>query len=90
MARSWLRLVAGATLSLTLAGQALAGEGKITVFAAASLTNAMQDIAAVYKKEKTLRWFPLSHPLLPWRDKSKRALRQMCLFPPTRNGWITR
>lgn len=54
MARSWLRLVAGATLSLTLAGQALAGEGKITVFAAASLTNAMQDIAAVYKKEKNV------------------------------------
>ncbi|EPF6158677.1 molybdate ABC transporter substrate-binding protein [Citrobacter sedlakii] len=54
MARSWLRLVAGATLSLTLAGQALAAEGKITVFAAASLTNAMQDIAAVYKKEKNV------------------------------------
>ena len=42
------------TLTLTLAGQALADEGKITVFAAASLTNAMQDIAAVYKKEKNV------------------------------------
>ncbi|ELO48742.1 molybdate transporter periplasmic protein [Salmonella enterica subsp. enterica serovar Enteritidis str. 653049 13-19] len=52
MAHSWLRLVAGATLSFVIAGHALADEGKITVFAAASLTNAMQDIAAEYKKEK--------------------------------------
>ena len=52
MARTWLRLFAGATLSLTVAGHALADEGKITVFAAASLTNAMQDIATQYKKEK--------------------------------------
>jgi len=52
MARTWLRLFAGATLSLTVAGHALADEGKITVFAAASLTNAMQDIAAQYQKEK--------------------------------------
>ncbi|SUG98935.1 molybdate-binding periplasmic protein [Salmonella enterica subsp. enterica] len=50
MAHSWLRLVAGATLSFVIAGHALADEGKITVFAAASLTNAMQDIAAEYKK----------------------------------------
>ena len=34
------------------AGNALADEGKITVFAAASLTNAMQDIATQFKKEK--------------------------------------
>lgn len=52
MAHSWLRLVAGATLSFVIAGHALADEGKITVFAAASLTNAIQDIAAEYKKEK--------------------------------------
>ena len=54
MARTWLRLFAGATLSLSVAGHALAEEGKITVFAAASLTNAMQDIAAAYKKEKNV------------------------------------
>lgn len=54
MARTWLRLFAGATLSLTVAGHALADEGKITVFAAASLTNAMQDIAVEYKKEKNV------------------------------------
>ncbi len=52
MAHSRLRPVAGATLSFVIAGYALADEGKITVFAAASLTNAMQDIAAEYKKEK--------------------------------------
>ena len=33
MARTWLRLFAGATLSLTVAGHALADEGKITVYA---------------------------------------------------------
>ncbi|MEB6379285.1 molybdate ABC transporter substrate-binding protein [Leclercia adecarboxylata] len=54
MKRKWSGLITGATLTLTLAGQALADEGKITVFAAASLTNAMQDIAAVYKKEKNV------------------------------------
>lgn len=52
MTRTGLTLIAGATLTLSLTGQALADEGKITVFAAASLTNAMQDIAAVYKTEK--------------------------------------
>ncbi|WP_039055177.1 molybdate ABC transporter substrate-binding protein [Enterobacter sp. Bisph1] len=54
MARTWLRFVAGATLTLSLAGQVQADEGKITVFAAASLTNALQDIAAAYKKEKNV------------------------------------
>ena len=54
MARSWVRLFAGAMLTLSLTGHALADEGKITVFAAASLTNALQDIAAAYKKEKNV------------------------------------
>lgn len=54
MARTGLRLFAGAALSLSVAGHALAEEGKITVFAAASLTNAMQDIATAYKKEKNV------------------------------------
>ncbi|VFS16571.1 molybdate transporter periplasmic protein [Enterobacter cancerogenus] len=34
MAGTWVRLFAGATLTLSLAGHALADEGKITVFAA--------------------------------------------------------
>lgn len=54
MERSWLRLVAGTALSLSVVGHAFADEGKITVFAAASLTNAMQDIAKEYKKEKNV------------------------------------
>ena len=40
MARKWLNLFTGAALSFAVAGNALADEGKITVFAAASLTNA--------------------------------------------------
>lgn len=47
-------LFAGTTLTLCVAGHALADEGKVTVFAAASLTNAMQDIAKEYKKEKNV------------------------------------
>ncbi|WP_238938928.1 molybdate ABC transporter substrate-binding protein [Mixta mediterraneensis] len=39
-----------AVLSVSLAGQAVAAE-KITVFAAASLTNALQDIATQYQKK---------------------------------------
>ncbi|MFP2423302.1 molybdate ABC transporter substrate-binding protein [Pseudescherichia vulneris] len=54
MERSWLRLFAGATLSLAVVGHAAADAGKITVFAAASLTNAMQDIAKEYKKENNV------------------------------------
>ena len=54
MAGSWLRLFVGATLSLSVVGHALADDAKITVFAAASLTNAMQDIAKAYKKEKNV------------------------------------
>lgn len=54
MKRTWLRLAAGAAISLTAAGHALAADAKITVFAAASLTNAMQDIATAYKKEKNV------------------------------------
>lgn len=52
MARKWLNLFARAALSFAVAGNALADEGKITVFAAASLTNAMQDIATQYKKRE--------------------------------------
>ncbi len=60
MARKWLNLFAGAALSFAVAGNALADEGKITVFAAASLTNAMQDIATQFKKRKAWMWFLLS------------------------------
>lgn len=54
MTGSWLRLFAGAALTLSVTGHALAQDAKITVFAAASLTNAMQDIAKEYKKEKNV------------------------------------
>lgn len=54
MNKQWVSLALGAALSASLVGQAFADNSKITVFAAASLTNAMQDIAAQYKKEKTV------------------------------------
>lgn len=55
MAHTGRRLLVGTALTLVVAGQAVAQEGKITVFAAASLTNAMQDIAAAYTKEKQVK-----------------------------------
>lgn len=51
MNKGWIKTVLGLTLSLSLAGQAFADNNKVTVFAAASLTNALQDIATEYKKE---------------------------------------
>lgn len=54
MARTRFPLFVAASLTLAFTGQVLADEGKVTVFAAASLTNAMQDIAAAYKKEKNV------------------------------------
>lgn len=89
MAGSWLRGVVGVSLTLCVAGQALAAEGKVTVFAAASLTNAMQDIAQAYKKEKNVEVvssFASSSTLA----RQIEAVRQRtCLSPPIRNGWIT-
>ncbi|MET5575126.1 molybdate ABC transporter substrate-binding protein [Klebsiella aerogenes] len=52
MAGQWSRFLTGAALTLCVSGHSLAQDGKITVFAAASLTNAMQDIAQAYKKER--------------------------------------
>lgn len=54
MTKQWVRLAFGVALSAGLAGQALADNSKIMVFAAASLTNALQDIATQYQKEKTV------------------------------------
>ncbi|NDJ58396.1 molybdate ABC transporter substrate-binding protein [Enterobacteriaceae bacterium 4M9] len=51
MANSW-GLALGAALTISVAGQAAAAAEKVTVFAAASLTNALQEIASQYKKEK--------------------------------------
>ena len=50
MAGQWSRFLTGAALTLCVSGHALAQDGKVTVFAAASLTNAMQDIAQAYKR----------------------------------------
>lgn len=45
------KLLAGAIISFALVSQSMASE-KITVFAAASLTNALNEISAQYKQEK--------------------------------------
>ncbi|OKK29374.1 molybdate ABC transporter substrate-binding protein [Salmonella enterica subsp. enterica serovar Typhi] len=89
MAHSWLRLVAGATLSFVIAGYALADEGKITVFAAASLTNAMQDIAAEYKKEKNVDVVSSFASSSTLARQIEAGARRICSSLLTRNGWIT-
>lgn len=51
MSFNYTRWGVAALVTVSLAGQAVAADN-ITVFAAASLTNAMQDIASQYQKEK--------------------------------------
>lgn len=50
MKKGLVSLLAGATLTLTMASHSFAAD-KITVFAAASLTNALNEISEQYKKE---------------------------------------
>lgn len=54
MKQQWIKWGTALTLSATLAMPAMAEQQKVTVFAAASLTNALQEIAAQYKKEKNV------------------------------------
>lgn len=54
MKQQWIKWGVALTLSATLAAPAMAEDQKITVFAAASLTNALQEIATQYKKEKNV------------------------------------
>ncbi|SUI82133.1 Molybdate-binding periplasmic protein precursor [Serratia marcescens] len=51
MKQQWTKWVGGIVLASGLVAQASAAE-KITVFAAASLTNALQDIATQYQKRQ--------------------------------------
>lgn len=51
MNKGWIKFVLGSALSVSLAGQALADSNKVTVYAAASLANALQDIATQYNTE---------------------------------------
>lgn len=52
MKQQWLKWFAALTISAGMVSSALAAEEKVTVFAAASLTNALQEIGAQYQKEK--------------------------------------
>ncbi|OON38886.1 molybdate ABC transporter substrate-binding protein [Izhakiella australiensis] len=54
MKSTWGSWAAGAALSITLVGNVAAAEN-ITVFAAASLTNALQDIAHQYEQGKPVK-----------------------------------
>ncbi|RDK87814.1 molybdate transport system substrate-binding protein [Enterobacillus tribolii] len=54
MMKGWNKLFAGAVLALGIS-QGAQAQDKVTVFAAASLTNALQDIAAQYEKGKDVK-----------------------------------
>lgn len=79
---------AGAALSLSVASHALADDAKITVFAAASLTNAMQDIATQYQKKHVdvVSSFASSSTLA--RQIEARSSLLIYLFLLIKNGWI--
>lgn len=51
----WSRWFTGAAITLSLAGHAVAADNTITVFAAASLTNALEDIATQYQQGKPVK-----------------------------------
>ncbi|KAA8999875.1 molybdate ABC transporter substrate-binding protein [Affinibrenneria salicis] len=52
MRQQWIKWFAALTLSAGIALPASADDSKVTVFAAASLTNALQEIATQYQQEK--------------------------------------
>lgn len=54
MKQQWIKWIGGAALACGLAAQAVAAE-KITLFAAASLTNALEEIANEYQQGKEVR-----------------------------------
>lgn len=54
MSVKWNHWLAAAAVSLSVGGHAIAAEN-VTVFAAASLTNALQDIASEYEKGKDVK-----------------------------------
>ncbi|MFC3394999.1 molybdate ABC transporter substrate-binding protein [Brenneria rubrifaciens] len=52
MTQQWFKWFAALIMSAGMVLSAMAAEQKVTVFAAASLTNALQEIATQYQKEK--------------------------------------
>lgn len=84
-----LRITSAALLGLALTmGQAFAKE-KVTVFAAASLTNALSEIGQQFDKtHDTDVVFSLLH-LPPLPDKLPKALQRIFSSLLTRNGWTT-
>lgn len=79
--------VAGAVLLTAFSGPAFAAD-KITVFAAASLTNALQDIAVQYKQEKQVDVVASYASSSTLARQIEQGHRPICLFPLTNNGWI--
>src|SRR6267142_2631904 len=67
---------------------AFAQDNSLTVFAAASLKNALDDIDAAYTAKtgvKVVASYAASSALA---NRSNRVLRQIFLHPPTPTGWI--
>lgn len=90
MTGQWLRFIAGATLTFSVAGHALAEEGKVTVLPRHRSPTPCRISLKSIRKRRTLMLSLLLRLHRPRRDRLKRARRRICLSPPTRNGWITR
>lgn len=83
MSVKWNHWLAATAITLSVGGHAVAAE-KVTVFAAASLTNALQDIASQYEKGKTVKI------VSSFASSSTLARQRICLSLPTSSGWIMR
>lgn len=83
------KIVAAVALFLLVIGQNWAAENKVPVFAAASLTNALNDILTQYEKDhntKIIDAYASSSTLA--RQIEQGVLRLIFLSLLTNNGWI--
>lgn len=88
MKQQWINWVGGVALACGLVAQVSAAE-KITVFAAASLTNALQDIATEYQKGKDVEVVSSFASSSTLARQIEQGHLRICLSLPISNGWIT-
>lgn len=86
--KAWNKLAVGTLLAVGVSQFAVAQE-KVTVFAAASLTNALQDIAAQYEKGKDVKIVSSFASSSTLRARLIREHLPICLSRPTSSGWIS-
>ena len=82
--RSWL----GLALALSFLPGIAHAQSDMVVFAAASLKNALDEIASTWSKDTGKPMPKISYAAsLRSPSRSSRARRPTCSFPPTSTGW---